>query len=113
MKLFFVAHIYGIGLTPGAVATFFVTEILMSFTTAGVPLGGMSFKSLPAYLAAGVPVEGVVILEAVETIPDIFKTLLNVTGDMSAAVILSRGSRAGRAFRSLPDAVRPAPEETI
>ena len=36
------------------------------------------------------------ILEAVETIPDIFKTLLNVTGDLSAATMLSRSSRAAR-----------------
>lgn len=110
-KLFFVAHIYGIGLTPGAVATFFATEILMSFTTAGVPLGGMSFKALPAYLAAGVPIEGVVILEAVETIPDIFKTLLNVTGDMSVAAILSRASRSGHALRTLPAPIASVPEE--
>ena len=35
--------------------------------------------------------------EATSTIPDIFKTLLNVTGDMSAATILSR-SRSGEAL---------------
>ena len=40
--------------------------------------------------AAGIPIEGIIVLEAVDTIPDIFKTLLNVTGDMSAATILSR-----------------------
>jgi Na+/H+-dicarboxylate symporter len=40
-----------------------------------------------------VPIEGVIILEAVETIPDIFKTLLNVTGDMSVATILTRRRR--------------------
>ncbi len=32
-------------------------------------------------------------LNAVDAIPDIFKTLLNVTADMSAATILSRGLR--------------------
>jgi Na+/H+-dicarboxylate symporter len=30
-------------------------------------------------------------LDAVETIPDIFETLANVTGQMSAATILTRG----------------------
>jgi Na+/H+-dicarboxylate symporter len=48
---------------------------------------------LPAYLAAGLPIEGLVIAEAVDAIPDIFKTLLNVTGDMSVATLLSRSSR--------------------
>jgi hypothetical protein len=34
-----------------------------------------------------------VITEAAETIPDLFKTLLNVTANMSVAVLLSRGAR--------------------
>ena len=53
-----------------------------------------AFKTLPAYIAAGLPIEGIVLAEAVETIPDIFKTVLNVTGDLSAATLLSRGQRA-------------------
>jgi Na+/H+-dicarboxylate symporter len=69
-------------------------------------------KSLPAYLAAGVPVEGVMILEAVETIPDIFKTLANVTGDMSVATLLSRSSRAPRVPLSAEDSPRLAAEDT-
>ena len=66
---------------------------MLSFTSVGVPNGGAAFKTLPAYVAAGLPIEGIIIAEAVETIPDIFKTVLNVTGDMSVAAILSRGSR--------------------
>ena len=72
----------------------FATVIMLSFSSIGVPGGGSAFKTLPAYLAAGIPIEGIIVAEAVETIPDIFKTLLNVTGDMSAATLLSRGSRA-------------------
>lgn len=112
VKLFFLAHVYGVQLRPGAIATFLATEIILSFGTAGVPLGGMSLKALPAYFAAGVPVEGVVILEAVETIPDIFKTLLNVTGDMSVATLLSRSSRAPRAPVSAEGSPRLAAEDT-
>jgi Na+/H+-dicarboxylate symporter len=37
-----------------------------------------------------VPVEGVLILDAVEVIPDIFKTVTNVTADMSVAGIVTR-----------------------
>jgi Na+/H+-dicarboxylate symporter len=50
-------------------------------------------RSLPAYIAAGIPVEAVLMLNAVDTIPDIFKTLTNVTADMSAATVLSRRDR--------------------
>lgn len=112
VKLFFLAHVYGVQLRPGAVATFLAIETILSFATAGVPLGGLSLKALPAYLAAGVPVEGVMILEAVETIPDIFKTLANVTGDMSVATLLSRSSRAPRAPLSAEDSPRLAAEDT-
>jgi proton glutamate symport protein len=92
-KLLFLAHVYGVPMSAGTIATFVATVVVMSFSSAGVPGGGAAFKTLPAYVAAGLPIEGIVIAEAVETIPDIFKTVLNVTGDMSAATLLSRGSR--------------------
>ncbi len=109
-KLIFLAYVYGIPLSPATLASFLVTVMILSFTSVGLPLGGTNFKTLPAYLAAGLPIEGVVILEAVETIPDIFKTLLNVTGDMSAATILSRSSRAARAAGAEAEETRPATE---
>ena len=97
VKLLFLAHIYGIQLGAAELAGFLITVIILSFSAVGVPGGGGAFRTLPAYLAAGIPIEGVVLMEAVDTIPDIFKTLVNVTGDMSVATLLSRGWRvAGR-----------------
>jgi proton glutamate symport protein len=93
VKLLFLAHVYQVSITPQTMVVFVLTVMLLSFTSAGIPGGGVAFKTLPVYLAAGVPIEGVIILEAVETIPDIFKTLLNVTGDMSVATILTRRRR--------------------
>jgi len=105
-KLLFFGYVFDVPLSAGTIATFILTIIVLSFSTVGVPSGGAAFKTLPAYIAAGVPIEGVIIAEAVETIPDIFKTVLNVTGDMSAAAVLSRGSR-----RAEPaGAPLPAPE---
>ena len=51
-------------------------------------------KTIPAYIAAGVPIEAIIVIEAVESIPDIFKTLLNVTGHMTAATLLTRSHRS-------------------
>lgn len=90
VELLFLAHLYGIDLEPAQIATFFVTALILSFSAVGIPSGGYSFKTLPAFLAVGIPIEGVVLLKAVDVIPDIFKTLLNVTGDMTAATILTR-----------------------
>jgi len=38
----------------------------------------------------GIPAEGIGLLIAVDAIPDIFMTTLNVTGDMVAAALVSR-----------------------
>jgi Na+/H+-dicarboxylate symporter len=43
----------------------------------------------PPYIAAGIPVDGLILLEAVDAIPDIFKTILNVTSIMSVAAIVA------------------------
>ena len=47
----------------------------------------------PLFLAIGLPPEGVGILIAVDALPDVFATVLNVTGDMTAAVLVARGER--------------------
>ena len=93
LRLFVLAKVYDIPLSVGTVAIFLVTIILLSFGTVGLPSGLLAIPTLPAYMAAGIPIEGVVILEAVDAIPDVFKTVLNVTADMSAATILSRAER--------------------
>lgn len=95
-KLLFLAHIYGIPLSAGTLVSFLLTVLVLSFSTVGLPGGASAFKTAPAYLAAGIPIEALVITEAAETIPDLFKTLLNVTANMSVAVLLSRGARAVR-----------------
>jgi Na+/H+-dicarboxylate symporter len=92
VRLLFVAHVLGIPLGAAEIATFLMTQFLLSFSAAGIP-GAGSVRSLPAFLAAGVPIEGVLILNAVDSIPDIFATLANATADLSAATILSRRDR--------------------
>lgn len=107
-KLLFLAYIYKVPLSAGTLAVFMATVILLSFGAVGVPQGGQAFTTLPAYLAAGIPVEGVILLEATSMAPDMLKTVLNVTGDMSVAAFLSRGSRAAAAVKAEEEA--PVPE---
>lgn len=94
VKLMLVAHLYGIPLRPTTLVIFLATVMIISFTAPGIPQSGPGLKTIPAYLAAGVPIEGIIVIEAVESIPDIFKTLLNVTGDMTAATLLTRSHRS-------------------
>jgi Na+/H+-dicarboxylate symporter len=57
-----------------------------------VPGASSPYFTLPLYVAAGAPVEGIVILATLDPVLDVFKTLTNVTADMSAAAIVTRFS---------------------
>ena len=89
LNVIFLTHLYGIPLSPQLLVVFAGTEVITSFGSPGIPSGGQ-FLMLPFYLAAGIPVEGVVLLKAVDAIPDVFKTILNVTADMAVAVFATR-----------------------
>jgi Na+/H+-dicarboxylate symporter len=54
----------------------------------------------PILSSMGIPMEGMAMLLAVDTIPDMFRTMANVTGWLSAGVILS--SRRQLLAESLP-----------
>lgn len=92
-KLLFLAHAYAIQLEPFQIVTFIATVTLLSFTTPGVPSTG-SLVTLPVYVSFGIPVEGVVILGAVDAVPDIFKTVTNVTADAAVTTVVARLSGA-------------------
>ncbi|HEY0777328.1 MAG TPA: dicarboxylate/amino acid:cation symporter [Gemmatirosa sp.] len=87
----FLAHLYGIPLGPGQIATMTLVTIAMSFSNPGIPSGGLFVVTAPVLLAVGLPLEGVGLLIAADAIPDVFNTLVNVTGDMTVATILARG----------------------
>lgn len=102
----FVAAFYGISLGFAQLATIAFAAIFLAFAAPGVPRGAFLMLA-PLFIAVGLPVEGIGILIAVDAIPDLFSTVLNVTGDLAAAVIV------GRHARDNPDAVvPPAPRDT-
>ena len=43
----------------------------------------------PLFGAIGLPIEGIGILIAVDALPDLFATTLNVTGDLAAAALVA------------------------
>jgi Na+/H+-dicarboxylate symporter len=101
LTFLFMAHVFGVPLGIGDLAAFLLGSILISFGSPPIPLGGGGFKMLPLWIIFGVPIEGIVIKEAVKTIPDIFFTVLNVTGDLSVATLLSREGRGNVKGRPL------------
>jgi Na+/H+-dicarboxylate symporter len=81
-------HLYGVPLSATQLVVIVVTSVLTSFSTPGVPHGWL-LGLTPLVVTMGVPAEGIGLLIAVDAIPDIFATTLNVTGDMAAATIVS------------------------
>jgi proton glutamate symport protein len=89
LKVIILGHLYGLTVDSGMKFMFVLIATVLSFGSPGLPSGG-SLVTLPLYLAAGLPLQGIVLLNAVDSIPDVFKTLLNVTADMSVATIVAR-----------------------
>ena len=88
---FFIAALYGF--EPGAaqVAGAVLVAFAVSVAAVGLP-GQVSFITsiAPICLALGLPVEVLGILIAVEIVPDIFRTIGNVTADLAATTLLGR-----------------------
>ncbi len=88
---FFIAHLYNLEPSFVQILGAVVVAYAVSIAAVGLP-GQISFIAsiAPICLALGVPTEVLGILIAVEVIPDIFRTLGNVTGDLAATSILAR-----------------------
>jgi Na+/H+-dicarboxylate symporter len=88
----FVARLYGVPLGGAQLAAIGATTMVTTFSVPGIP-GGSIIMMVPVLLAAGIPAEGVGLLLGVDTIPDMFRTTANVTGDIAAAVIVAKQAR--------------------
>ena len=90
----YVAHWYGVPLGAGAMASGFVMAILVSLSSVSLP-GTISFIASvgPIALAMGVPVAPLALLVAVEVVPDLMRTLGNVTFDVAVTAAVDRFAR--------------------
>jgi Na+/H+-dicarboxylate symporter len=99
----FVGKLYGIDLSFADLVLVSVASVVLAVSAPGIPGGGLLIMT-PLYIQIGLPVAGLGILIAIDFIPDIFKTLANVTGDMAAATIIARMHRL--------TGTEPVPEST-
>lgn len=88
----FVARLYGVPLHVDALVAIAATSIVTSFSVPGIP-GGSIIAMVPVLMVVHLPVEGIGILLGVDTILDMFRSMSNATGHMSAAVVLAKGER--------------------
>ena len=88
----FIAACFGINLSFGDMATIVITATLASIGTAGVPGAGMVMLAM-VLTSVGLPVEGIALVAGVDRIFDMGRTVLNITGDASCAVVVSNLER--------------------
>jgi Na+/H+-dicarboxylate symporter len=96
---FFVGRLYDIAIDPARIVAVVLAAVVTSFAIGGVP-SGAAVVVAPVLTAAGLPVEAMGVLLAVDPIPNALRTVANVTG-MLAVTVLADGRRgaAGAAAR--------------
>lgn len=82
----FFAQMYNVDLGFAGYMAIIFTATIGAIGQAGVP--GPSFLVVAVLLAAGIPIEGLPLLFALDRIFDMTRTALNITGDAACAVIL-------------------------
>ena len=88
----YAASVYGIGFGIAAMLIAGLVGMLLEGGSVGIP-STATFVALraPVFALFGIPLEIIAVFLIVETIPDMFKTLCNVTGDVAAVAWVERG----------------------
>jgi len=89
VAVLFIAQVYGVPLTATTVAIVILMSLLTSFGLAGIP-SAVLISAVITLQTIGVPVEGIALLMAVERLLDMCRTVVNVFGNASCAVLIAR-----------------------
>ena len=84
----FFAQFYGIELGIAQYVAITVTASLGSIGQAGVP--GPTLMVVAVLAAAGIPIEGLPLLYALDRVFDMIRTVLNITGDAACAAVTDK-----------------------
>jgi DAACS family dicarboxylate/amino acid:cation (Na+ or H+) symporter len=90
VTVLFLAQFFGVELSIWSQILVMLVCILGGIGTAGVPAGSLPVVAMILGMV-GVPVEGIGLVLGVDRLLDMCRTTLNVTGDLVAAVVVSRG----------------------
>jgi proton glutamate symport protein len=89
----YLAHLTGVALTPATIAAGAAVALVTTVGSVSLP-GAVSFVTSigPIAVAMGVPVEPLALLLAVEMLPDIVRTVGNVTMDVAVTATVDRAA---------------------
>ncbi len=95
VAVIFIAQLMGINLTIGTQIVIFITASLAAVGAAAIPGAGLVTMGI-VLTAAGLPLDGIGLILAIDRILDQFRTAINVWGDATAAVVVGRAEGAIR-----------------
>lgn len=102
-KLLFLSWVYGVPIEPLGYAFFIGYVMLLAATTVGIPNQHARHVTLPAYIALGIPVEGVILIASVDLIWDYTATALNTTGYLASTTLLARETASVASSQPSPE----------
>ena len=85
----FVASVYGIHLSLEQQIVILITATLAAIGAAGIPSAGLVTMTL-VFSAVGLPLEGIALILSIDRFLDMFRTAVNVWGDLIGALVLQR-----------------------
>ena len=88
VAVLFMARLYGVPLGLGGTVQAGVAVFLASLTVASVPSASI-VSLVPAFTATGLPLTGLQLLLGLDRIPDMFRTMTNVFGTLTAATVVA------------------------
>jgi DAACS family dicarboxylate/amino acid:cation (Na+ or H+) symporter len=94
VTVLFLAQFYGVELTLAQQVLIVAICILGGIGTAGVPAGSLPVIAM-ILDRVNIPVEGIGIILGVDRFLDMCRTVVNVSGDLAAAVVVSACARRG------------------
>jgi DAACS family dicarboxylate/amino acid:cation (Na+ or H+) symporter len=89
ITVLFLAQVFGIELSLTQQLMVVFMSVLAGVGTAGVPGGSLPLIVM-VLISVGIPGESIALIYGVDRILDMSRTVLNVTGDITAAVVVSR-----------------------
>ncbi len=101
VAVIFIAQLMGIHLTIGMQIVIFITASLAAVGAAAIPGAGLVTMGI-VLTAAGLPLDGIGLILAIDRILDQFRTAVNVWGDACAAVVIGRSENAIHDDVSIP-----------
>lgn len=90
----YVANLYGVPLSPMLMVSAWIVAILVSLSSVSLP-GSISFVASvgPIAIAMNTPIAPLALLVAVEVLPDLLRTVGNVTFDVAVTAAVDRRTR--------------------